>query len=95
MASAIGGWLLARQEVSAVRDDVALGPGGEERQMSLRAARRRHGVLGALQDDARHRDRRALGEPALDGVEARIARGVAVAVPVGMDHHVDEVGIVE
>ena len=77
------------------RHDVALGPGGEERQLALRRGPAAPGVVGAVQDDARHGDRRALGEAALDVVEARIAGRVAVAVPVGVDHDVDEVGIVE
>ena len=57
---------------------------------------RRHGAGGlALQRDRRHGDRRLRGELFLDRRKRRIARHVAVAHPVRMDHHVDEIRIVE
>jgi hypothetical protein len=58
--------------------------------------RRSHdAVVGAVEDDGRHRNRRTLGQPGLGIFEARLARSIADAVPVGVDHDVDEVGVVE
>src|SRR5262245_64394360 len=52
-------------------------------------------VGAAVKDDGRHRDRRTLGEPPLDRVQAPIAQRVAVAVAIRVDHHRYEIGIVE
>ena len=54
----------------------------------------RDAVRLAVQDDRRHRDRRLRGERLLDRLERRVSRRIAVAVPVRVDRHVDEIGIV-
>ena len=46
-------------------------------------------------DDGRHLDPRPRGQPLLHGLEPRLARRVEVAVTVGVDHAIDEVGVVE
>src|SRR5262245_921891 len=86
--------LLAGQEVTSW-NDAALRSGGKQSEVARRAMRKAHGIVGSMKDDARHRDRRPLGEPALDGVVPRLARGVAVAMAIRVDHHVDEVRVVE
>src|SRR6266567_1167049 len=63
--------------------------------MSLRLLGTVDPVVPAVQDHGRHLDARPLREPALDRVEARIARRIAMPMPVEMDHHRDEVGVVE
>src|ERR1700730_10189104 len=57
--------------------------------------RRGNAVGFALQSDCRDRDRRLAGELTLDCVEGRLARRDAVTVTIGLDHHLDESGIVE
>ena len=57
--------------------------------------RRPHAVVGAVEGDRRHGDRRLRGQPALDVRIGRIARHQAEAVAVGVDHHVDEIRVVE
>ena len=63
--------------------------------MTLGAAGWRHGVIGPVQHDRWHGDWRTLGQSALGLLETRLARGVAVAVAVGVNHHWDEIGNVE
>ncbi len=81
--------------MTATGDDTPFRPGGKEGQVALRAVWRSHRVLGAVQHDSRYGDRRSLGQAALDRVKARLAWRIAVTVTVGVDHHVDEVRIVE
>lgn len=60
-----------------------------------RAADRHHAVVGAVEGDARHADVRLLCEAGLQGRVRRVAGRQAMAVAVGVDHDVDEIGVVE
>src|SRR4029077_2540479 len=52
-------------------------------------------VVGAVQQNRRHRDRRPLGECPLHLEKPTLTGGVEVAMAIGMDHAVNEVGILE
>ena len=84
---------LLRKVVTRARQG-AVGVGSEEagrdgaRSPDSPRRRRRRG-------DGRHGDRRLPGQLRLDGRAGGIALGQAVAVAVGVDDHVDEIGIVE
>ena len=48
-----------------------------------------------IDDDGRHRDRRLLGDLGFQFIAGRVACHQPVAVPVGVDDNVDEVGVFE
>ena len=79
----------------AARYDQAFRTGRKERHVALRALGSVHAVIGAVQDDRRDGDRRPLGQAMLDRIETRVARRIAVAMPVGVNDDVDEIRIVE
>ena len=56
--------------------------------------RRRNTVGFTLQSYCRDRDRRLASELPLDCIECRITRRHAVTVTIGLDHHLDEIRIV-
>jgi hypothetical protein len=56
---------------------------------------RLHAVGVALQDDCRHADPWLRGELGFDRLQRRIARRIAIAMPVGLDRDRDEIRIVE
>jgi hypothetical protein len=60
-----------------------------------RGRRRAHTVVAAVEADRRHRDRRLRRQAPLDARIRRITGDEPEAVAVRMDHHVDEVGVVE
>ena len=57
--------------------------------------RRGNAVGFTLQSDCRDRDRRLASELRLDRIECRITRRDAVTVTIGLDHHLDEIRIIE
>lgn len=65
------------------------------RRIAVQIRGRIHAVIRALQHDGRHGYIRLPGQMRLDGRERRIARNKAKAVPVGMDHNIDKIGIVK
>jgi len=87
--------LFARHEMAGTGYDVPCSPCWKECHVTLRTAGRRRCILCPMQHDRRHRDRRSCGEVTLDLVEARVARGIAVAVAVGVDYHRHEIRVVE
>src|SRR6185503_13642799 len=68
---------------------------GEEAPVRLRARRRIHAVVVPVQHDRRHRDRRPPGQARFGLLDLRIAGHEPEAMPVRVDHHLDEVRIVE
>jgi hypothetical protein len=89
-----GGGLFLRQVVARVGDDAHLAA-AREAVGHKAAAGRRDAVGVAFEPDRRHRDRRPCGEPPLNVVIGRVAGHEAEAVAVGVDHHIDEVGVIE
>src|SRR5262249_23318212 len=63
--------------------------------LSLRIGPRGNAVVHAVQRNGRHHDRGKRGEPLLHAFEIGIAGRITEAVAVGLDHDIDEVGIVE
>ena len=57
--------------------------------------RRRNPVGFTLQSDCRDRDRRLARELRLDRIERRVAWRDPVTVTIGLDHHLDEIRIIE
>jgi hypothetical protein len=55
--------------------------------------RRAHAVVGAVEGQRGHGDRRLQGQRRLDVCERRTTRHQAEAVAVGVDHHGDEIGV--
>src|SRR5437879_6293514 len=78
-----GGGLLARHEVADARYDAPLGARRKLRQLLIGAPGPRDHVLRAVQDHGGNGDCRPLREAALDRVEPRIARRVAVPDAIG------------
>ena len=68
-----------------------------ERLLLGRRARRRtpEPIVGAIQGDRRDLDLRAVSQLAFHVGKPRLAWRVQIAVTIGMDHDIDEVGIVE
>src|SRR5437867_4072 len=81
--------------MAGVRHDMPRRRCRKELRVSLVSAGERHTVIRPVQYNRRHRDRRARRQATLDLVEARVTRGIAVAVAVGMDHHRHEIWVIE
>src|SRR5689334_4197787 len=77
------------------RHEPALIRPGEMLRMAFGRGWWRNPVCLAMQHDCRDGDLRLRGELRLDVRERRIARHIAVAHPIGVDHHVNEIRIVE
>src|SRR5579863_7034811 len=88
------GRLLRRVVTDPGQDAAPVWP-GEQRGMRIRRLGRRDAVGLALQGDRRHGDLRPGGEFLLDRLERRIARRIAETMTIGLNGHVDEIGIVE
>ena len=67
----------------------------EVRRVGIDRPGRIDAVIPALQHDAGHGDVGLRRQARLDRIKGWVARYAAELVPVGMDHHVDEIGIVE
>ncbi len=67
----------------------------KELYVALITARQRYAVIRPMQHNRRYRDRWSRRQATLDLVEARVARSVAVAMAVRVDHHRHEIGVVE
>src|SRR5204863_5060379 len=84
-----------RDVVSDHRDDPALVSAGEQMSLGVPGLRLSDPVAAALQYDRGHLDRWLRGEALLDLFEIGIARGIAEAVPVGVNDDIDEIRVVE
>jgi hypothetical protein len=82
--------LLTRQEMAIIGHDVPSGPYGKQCHVPFRALGAGHPILCP-----EWYDRWSCGELMLDRVKARVARGIAMMVAVGVDHHRHEIGLVE
>src|SRR5216683_439076 len=89
----VGGFL--GQVVAGGGDQAALVRAAEVGRGPVGGARGIDTVVDAVQVDGGDGDRRLGGQLSFDWLQGRVAGGVAVAVAVGLDDHVDEVGIVE
>lgn len=58
-------------------------------------SRRTHAIVAAVEAERGHRDRRLQGQRRLDIGNGQVFVHQAETVAVGVDHHVDEVGVVE
>src|SRR5579863_8107294 len=54
-----------------------------------------YAVIPAMQNNGRDLNFGPLGERLLHGFETRFAGGVTVAMAIGVDHHLDEIRIIE
>ena len=84
-----------RNVVTGARNRAPLVRPGELRGMRHRRLGRHGAHRLALQRDGRHGDLRLGGELRLDLGKRRIARHIGVTHPVGVNHHVDEIRVVE
>ena len=82
-------------EMAGDRDHLAAVGAGEMPGVVFRAGGGADPVGGAVQHHGRHRNHRARGEPRLDRGVVRVARRIVVAVPIGLDHHRDDIRVVE
>src|SRR5216683_605094 len=68
---------------------------GEEMRAAIPVRHRPDAVMATMQIDGRHGDLRLPRKLGFDACERRIAGRMAVTVPIGLYHDVDEIGIVE
>ena len=88
-------WRLMWQEMPDIGQDLPLVGTGEVAGVAGAALHWVHAVYRALQRDRRHGDSRALRETRLDFRDRWVTGCGAVAVAVGVDNYIDEVGIIE
>ena len=81
--------------MSCYAHDASLVWAGEKTFMPLRQLRRRDAIAFAMQDNRRHGDHRLSREFGLGLLEPWITLRRSVAVPVGMDHNVDKIRVME
>ena len=91
-----GVWPLSWQIVSGAVDDAT----GDQGRESLLVSRRIRGrstkpTLRPAQHDRGHRNLRTVRQLTLHRQEALFSNRVAVTVPIGMNHDIDEIGVVE
>src|ERR1700733_879963 len=67
----------------------------EKARMLFGSLRRQDAISLALERDGRHRDFWPFGQLPLDAFQRRIARRAAVTMPIRVDRHGDEIGIIE
>src|SRR5439155_13436516 len=83
------------QVVARQRNHSALICGCEEPMVALGASYRRDSVITSVQHDRRHGNRRSLGQPAIGNLSRRVSGHQRKAMPIRMNHHSDEVRVVE
>ena len=88
-------WRFMWQEVPDIGEDPPLVGTGGVADVAGAALHWVHAVYRALQRDRRHGDRRALRETRLNFRDRWVTRCGAVAVAVGVDDYIDEVGMIE
>ena len=81
--------------MACIRHDAVLVAPGEPLQGRLTATLRRNTIGVPFQGDRGYGDRRHGGQASLHIIKLGIAIDESVTVPIRMDHHVDEVWIIE
>src|ERR1700728_1724105 len=87
----------ARKEMPGAWDDAPRHQGREDRAFGWRHIRgwAREWIGGAIEQDGRSSNRRTFREFALHLLKTFFAWRVSIAMAVGMNHHFNEVGILE
>ena len=84
-----------RQKMPGARDQSPLQQAVNSRSRGIDPAGAPDAIIFTMQNDRRHANRRLTRQPRFQTVICRIARRIAVTMPIRLDRHIDEIRIVE